>query len=352
MDFIKKISVIFGSVEGKKYFLPGFAVILLLFLGIFWVFFGFGDDNLPSKIDNELAAGSSQETNFSARKTTDKNVFSPSPSALWENTTLLGAATETSASGADFEDAGLPDFAGEWMDKIAEAKESVENSAGNGFVLSQTPFPSILLPSASLLPRRLSDEEYFVKFYGVDFINNLNHLQNELIAKGLLPASKMVILRTENDLYRFLNNQVDFMEERKYISPERAKNLRNGFNVVLPELHRMERPFMEKRILGLSALKIYIAKLAASFIREAYAQAYVNDGVDCYNQIPTVNPGGFNGGSTCCNCGIVFRHGHAHYMEDCGFNGVLCDVQMGCLNEVCNGRPAIWDPMTGICGCG
>lgn len=189
---------------------------------------------------------------------------------------------------------------------------------------------------------RLSEEEYFSSVYPKEYIEYFNTLQDLMLKDGFLEKNHKITVKTEEDTYAVLSRFVDYMAEKEYLSEEERENLKHGFNVVLPKLNREERPLVEKRLLGARWYE-FVDAILAFLVSQASAQAM------CFTP-GAGGPIGFNGGAPCCNCGYNFHHGVPHFVPYCA--GFMCDINLGCLNGVCMGRPAIWDPMTGICGCG
>ena len=69
----------------------------------------------------------------------------------------------------------------------------------------------------------------------------------------------------------------------------------------------------------------------------------------CYKALMVPNfIGGTNLAAPCCNCGCRYVGFYCIYMTDCGILGVACDIQFGCLNQICAEGDnmfwnAIWD---------
>lgn len=72
---------------------------------------------------------------------------------------------------------------------------------------------------------------------------------------------------------------------------------------------------------------------------------------DCYRD-GSDGATGDNFKTDCCNCGYLPRKGDCdRYTSDCGDPSQCC-INLGCLNDKkCQGKPAIWDPESGECGC-
>lgn len=210
---------------------------------------------------------------------------------------------------------------------------------------------------------KLSDEEYFVNFYGEQYVVYLNALQDLMVGDGYIEESEKMELKTEQDTYSFFIKFVDYALEKGYIDKEAKRNVESGIKVLI-ELNKNERPAMESRIIDeISALDLpdgLLDRVASYFISTARAVGEVDIGIECYRPSPpgmdckgSIVPAGFNGWSFCCNCGLFCSYG-CKYVPDCSKE--TCNVQMGCLNAVCPRSAAIWDVLgvfggTGICGC-
>lgn len=194
----------------------------------------------------------------------------------------------------------------------------------------------------------MSDEKYFVLSYGKEYIKYLEGLQNHFISEGFMSESDRIVFKTEEDAYHFFNIVIDFALNKGYITVEQEKGFKYGVNVVLRNVNKEERPYMEKIINGKSSFRVLIDSAFAFLVEEVYAQEEVTYG-DCYRG--GVGYGGYNSWSYCCNCGMYCSYGCTYY-QDCGYGGASCNVHYGCLNGTCSNRPAIWDQTTGICGCG
>jgi hypothetical protein len=199
---------------------------------------------------------------------------------------------------------------------------------------------------------RLTDEEYFSLVYPESYVEYLNDLQDLLLEDGYITEDDKTEFKTEKDSYAILIRFVDYMANKGYIDKKTRENLTHGFTVELPELNKQERPVVEKRLLGISWHRI-IDEIAAFLALKAHAVIEVDIAAECY-RMGVGGPIGFNSGAFCCNCGFSCNPSGCWFVPNCGPMGGVCNAgwHLGCLNAVCMGRPAIWDPMTGICGCG
>ncbi|MBI4032213.1 hypothetical protein HY374_00735 [Candidatus Berkelbacteria bacterium] len=187
---------------------------------------------------------------------------------------------------------------------------------------------------------------------------------------ALVPeAERTGTFATDGDVYGSLQMITKAARDQNWISAEEYQRFERGFREILPELIRQEREALRRG----GELQLYLPRdqvfalrhqprdaagelldgLRYIFMLARPAEAGWNVFPDCYkDDDPGNRTPGFNAGSFCCNCGL--RCGKfCVFIFDCGQNGQNCDVQLGCLNAVCQAHPnAIWDPGSGICGCG
>jgi len=179
---------------------------------------------------------------------------------------------------------------------------------------------------------QLLDEEYFDLFYPENYIDYLNAMQRMMVEGGYIDEGEVIIFGKEEDVYPVLVKIIDYVADEEYITEEERLNFKNGVEE-LKILNKIERPYVIEQLLGILISKAY-----------AFGGLCFRSGAG--------GPGGFNGWAWCCNCGMFCTTDGCIFMPDCGPGGSRCNVQFGCLNRVCPSGPAIWDPMTGICGCG
>ncbi|MFC1625300.1 hypothetical protein ACFL1O_00220 [Patescibacteria group bacterium] len=205
-------------------------------------------------------------------------------------------------------------------------KEFVEKE---NMVLSST-------PEQVSKPTELTDEEYFDLFYPESYIEYLNTMQETMVDDNYINNEEVVVFEVESDVYPILVKIIDYVADKEYITEVERLSFKGGVEE-LKELNKIERPYMIEQLLGF-------------LIRKAYAFE-VSAGAECY-RMGVGGPIGFNAASFCCNCGWYCTPKGCIFLPDCGPGSAACHIPLGCLNSLCFGRPAIWDPMTGICGCG
>lgn len=174
----------------------------------------------------------------------------------------------------------------------------------------------------------------FSKIWPDFYIQYLRNMQDVLVQEGIY-TEKKYDFALESEIFTFLDDFIAFLLQNNVLTSQDADRLRKGLREDLPwsqdaELYMRERA---QRI-----LKFIFAFFAGN---EAYAQFSFpfSPGGDCYKDLAPLNPvPGVNLWAPCCDCEVDFGAG---------------PVPIGCLNAVCAAWPnAIWDPATGICGCG
>jgi hypothetical protein len=210
--------------------------------------------------------------------------------------------------------------------------------------------------------KTLTDEEWFKIAYPASYLEYLATIEKVMHDEGFLSSSEKFEFTSQKKINLFLHKTVDFFLQKGFIDEKQADNIRQGIDIVLPELQKQERKLYEQKL----------TSLLFQLIKIAYAQYPLF----CFRfGLPI--PGGFNLIAPCCDCGFdIGRRGRLIFVEHCsgnalpvdiyspyydpvtgtmsGFLGAgtgSCAINLGCLNAVCPGQAAIWDPMTGICGC-
>lgn len=229
---------------------------------------------------------------------------------------------------------------------IEELKEQFQPVESGDLLTRQFIIPEVQDKNAWRLPDpadiSFTNEEYFSLAYPAEYHEYLDTLQDFLVRENYIQAGEKIEIKTEEDSYQILTSFVEFMAGQGFLNKEEKDRFKKGINEELRELNAQERPLVEKQLLGFSWYK-FMDQFLAIFIDRIYAQPL------CFRQGGGAGIG-YNGGSFCCNCGYNIHHGTPYFVPYCA--GFVCDINLGCLNAVCPGGAAIWDPMTGICGCG
>ena len=202
----------------------------------------------------------------------------------------------------------------------------------------------------------MSDEDYFGKAYPEMYRAILDSLQDFLVDKNFITSGQKIVFKTEEDTYVLFLRIADYAFFKGYIQESMLDNYKKGIEE-LKKLNVGDRVFVEKRLLGkniddlLARAKNIILNLVGT--EKAQAFVWVSIGVECYKSAGLGGPLGYNSWAECCNCGEFCSNAGCQYYQDCGYMGASCNVPMGCLNMICGWMSAaIWDPITGICGCG
>lgn len=221
-----------------------------------------------------------------------------------------------------------------------------------------TPELEVLKPEASSpLSSLLSEQEIFERLFPQFYIDYLNDLQEQLISVGYLKPEERRVFDSLNDIVSFLDREIGYLLEVRTLSQAEYKRLREGLYGDFARLIRMEAeqlrssslaPDLEKHMANNQKLLPPLSQRSESAgfckAREGLFDklrqlvkgifgGFVKAQGDCYRQ-GIGRPWGYNLWAPCCDCKMLFI------------------IPIGCLNAVCPFYPAIWDPMTGICGCG
>ena len=176
----------------------------------------------------------------------------------------------------------------------------------------------------------------FSKVWPDFYIAYLEKMQDAMISAGARTTGERVSFTSGKVIVSFLNDFITFLVAKGVVSPVQEAGLRQGLNVALPETQEVELRAMTKK--EQSSLENITQKLLAFLVAPVCAQGVPFIGGDCYKDSNITGPPGINLWAPCCNCCIPTPSG--------------C-VPIGCLNAICAFWPnAIWDPATGICGCG
>lgn len=222
-----------------------------------------------------------------------------------------------------------------------------------------------------MAPRKtLTEKEVFDQIWPPSYIEALKSVEKTLKDTGFLDSNKRISFASDGDIYKFLKLQVDFAEKNTWISKEEAGRFRDAITNILPQIIASERAALFRGQNSINTVPGYqqFTNVPASpqnrlndlldglkyvFSLAQPAEAAWIRGVVCYKDDAPLNPApGFNGATFCCNCGKRCRP-RCVFVPDCGTFGAGCDIHFGCLNNVCRFWPnAIWNPATGICGCG
>lgn len=188
------------------------------------------------------------------------------------------------------------------------------------------------------------------------------------------PGERHPTFATDQDVYDSYLTILERARANDWITEEEFERFRHGIREVLPRLIERERENFrrgvpssltlprDQRFSESTTVRTLVQNLLDGIKYVLLSAEPVSAGwttaPDCYkDDDPSSRALGFNAASFCCNCGIVWICGKGGcvpvFVPDCGPDSSVCDVPLGCLNAVCKDKPnAIWDPGSGICGCG
>jgi hypothetical protein len=236
---------------------------------------------------------------------------------------------------------------------------------------SLAPAPPTLAPAPpNYSPSHpVSEAEVFNEMNPPSYIDLLSYYQDQLIGIEFIAPSERLTFDSEENIRVFLVKGLEYLAEVGAVEPEDYQRLKSFLSSDYTVWRQKEAEAVRRRLEGrpqggaspLTPFSSYAGfgpyphpilsnpltkklgfwgalKVTLSFlgVRNTSAQIPVPDCYKDYNPFFFVR--GFNAWAGCCNC--------------CVGAGKAC-VGAGCLNGVCAGWPnAIWDPVTGICGCG
>lgn len=236
--------------------------------------------------------------------------------------------------------------------------------------------------------KQLSEEEIFDRIWPKEYKDYLGMLEGVMIDDGFLDAGeKQDVIDSDEKVYAILLKMIDYAESKQWLVTADAARLREGVSVFLPETILKERQGLKNGHVSSEHVLPRDQNVSNVWYGKEFFVQDLIDGLKFVFSVSTAsaNPGwvtspdcykddnpfypvpGFNGLTFCCDCGLKIACSSTGvcfcvYEEHCGPSGCNC-FNFGCLNGQC-GWPAgpaigpelwpnaIWDPVTGICGCG
>src|SRR3989338_8401464 len=224
----------------------------------------------------------------------------------------------------------------------------------------------------------LSEEQIFDILWPESYRDALVMLQDLMIKDNFITTSeKNTIFATDDQIYAVLFKIAEYAKKQGWVGPADATQLQKGIQelerlismeranlrttgkissgLLLPGGQRIDKTPMAKQ----DFFSMIVDGLKYSLTTNS-ANAEIPGGgnwvtsPDCYKDLAPSNPvPGANLWVFCCNCGLYCVGYYCEFIDDCGPYSTQCNVPLGCLNLICGAWPnAIWDPETGICGCG
>lgn len=272
------------------------------------------------------------------------SVVLPKPEPIYEDDFIWGTFSEP--------------YLGETTEQVFEEESETEEE---------------IVPSDWIPP---SDKEVFDRLFPAYYIDGLSYYQDLLINTGYFKEEERLNFDDLDSVIEGLDKGLAYALNEGYITQEKHDMFRKGIygefkDLIMYEWEQLKNengPYdMNKIKQGAFNVKdFWPPRLVALSIQSSCGEedgifkklwrqvigffspdsAYAGGGcgfdtfggvcieyVECYRSGPPV-PGGVNLWAPCCCC-------------------CFGKTPVGCLNSVCTGpRAAIWDPMTGICGCG
>lgn len=212
---------------------------------------------------------------------------------------------------------------------------------------------SAALDSSALGPFLRSDP-LFSRLYPDYYMTALEDLQEQMVRDAFFVDGDRFAFESEDDIFSFLDKAINYGEEVGVMSTERAQRFRAALNGEVRNLLEEERRgYMH----SLSSAHTFFDLLVGAFaVEEAHAILSTRPGAcfrvaNPFSPVPGVNVPW----PECCNCGLHCDPKGCVPIPDCAATGaaalLVCNVPLGCLNAVCPNGNAIWDSLTGICGC-
>jgi hypothetical protein len=188
-----------------------------------------------------------------------------------------------------------------------------------------------------------TNEQVFNFLWPKEYRDYLAYLQDTLIAQGAIPREDRLSLQTEDEVLAFLVRGVDYLADTRIITEADAANFKRGIQQDLRNIKALEyRYYLQTGphypsppplpMPSPSAEQpMTLGRAMLAILTGAYHQLHAQ--VECFaERRPGWPVPGVNLWAPLCR----------------GFVG---KVPIGCLDAVCPFGNALWDPVTGICGC-
>jgi len=195
------------------------------------------------------------------------------------------------------------------------------------------------------------EKKIFETLYPKSYRDHLSFFQDILVDEKFISASKRASFQNEDEIFGFVRKGIEYMRDNNMLAQSDAEKFLNQGLSEWRQLNQKEAEMLREGKLPLrtsSSIKPFkmpavsscnsspfsvFSDLIKKLIWGNTARAFVCTPIECWQLGAGVGPlPGVNLWAPCCCC-------------FCG------KAPCGCLNAVCVGRNAIWDPMTGICGC-
>lgn len=271
-------------------------------------------------------------------------------------------------------------------DKKGNIEGELQNIFAKGYDVfkNQTPgfsaYQSENLKDGDVSVSKMSDSEIFEVMWPQEYRAGLKKIENIMAKDGFLKEEDRNRLSTNEDMFAFYRTMFVYARKKGWIDEKSFSNFMRSLDSDYPTIIGNERNNLrmsgkiEAYIPGNQ--QFFASKPSRALVQDiidglgymlllaepAHA-AWITAG-DCYkDDMPFYPVPGPNLKAVCCNCGIKYEMSGGsckpEFKEDCGALNVECNAgcapptNLGCLNLACATWPnAIWDPLTGTCGCG
>jgi hypothetical protein len=239
------------------------------------------------------------------------------------------------------------------------------------------------LPTAEMQTPSAIPNESLPLLFPETYLAYVKTTRDWMLGRGVIQADEFTKFSTNAEILEFLPRLIDFFANEGHITETQREsfkqNIAPGFDAMKAEYLQFRSSAEAKKIAsacpapvenessrriteifekyffgwlkeGLIALKIPVAE---AFVPLCYKDWDPSGAIPGWN-VP---------GIVCCNCGLkkIPVPPFLIFVPVCDLpvskGGLpitpICDIPLGCLNLTCGWMPnAIWDPLTGICGCG
>lgn len=199
---------------------------------------------------------------------------------------------------------------------------------------------------ATTSPQEKTDPELenkiFETLYPQYYRDQLSYLQDLLVGEGIIEEENRSAFENEEEIFNFVRIGIQYLKDNGTITQENAQRFLDSGLSEWKKINSQEAEEMRKGELPVSirsSSAIFCTNNSPFSIFSDFARKIIfgnSAQAQCFQYGASIGPiPGRNLWAPCCIC----------------WAGGKSPVPIGCLNAVCIGRNAIWDPVTGICGC-
>lgn len=227
---------------------------------------------------------------------------------------------------------------------------------------------------------KMSDSEIFEKMWPKEYRTELKKIENIMVRDGFLKEQDRNMLSSDEEMFAFYRTMFAYARTKGWIDDKSFSNFLRSLESDYPTIIGNERNSLRtsgkleaympgnQRFFASKPIDMLVQDIIDGLgyvllLAKPVHAAWVRTG-DCYkDDMPFFPVPGPNLKAVCCNCGIKYEMTggtcEPKFKEDCGELNIECNAgcapptNLGCLNLACATWPnAIWDPVTGTCGCG